>query len=103
MTPPEKPGRGPLDRPRALGEAALITGSVYIAIVLEGISDDRGRVEDARASLARLAGELEEDRADLAEVLAEQEQLDRTYRKLLDGLADPVTLPGDSVQDAQIG
>lgn len=85
---------------KALAEGALIIASVYIAIVLEGISDHRERVQEARASLEQLAVELREDRADLAQIMAEQEQLNAAYGRVLDWLADPATMPGDSVQDA---
>ncbi len=84
---------------KALAEGALIIASVYIAIVLQGISDDRERVQDALASLEQLEGDLEADRADLAEIMAEQEDLDGTYGKVLDWLAEPSRF-GDSIQVA---
>lgn len=83
-----------------VGRALLIIASVYVAIFLEGLAADHGRAEDAHATLEQLAGELREDRADLVEIIAEQEMLDRTYRDLLRWLAEPATMPSDSVQEA---
>lgn len=83
---------------RFLAEGLLIIASVYIAVVLEGISDDRGQVEDARAALAQLVGELEADRADLAEIVEEQSSLDQAYDDLVRWLATPYDMPFDSVE-----
>ncbi len=91
------------DRPipwrRFMGEALVIVASVYVAIVLEGLSQDRGRREDARAALVQLLGELRQDREDLAEVRAEQEDLDSRYQDLLRWFGSPSALPSDSVQN----
>jgi Family of unknown function (DUF6090) len=83
---------------RLLGEAVLIIGSVYVAIVLEGISDHRDRTADAVSALAQLRGELREDQVDLQVVMAEREDLQVRYVNLLRWFEDASTLPADSVQ-----
>jgi len=82
---------------RALGEGAVILASVYLAIFLEGLADQRGREADARAALVQLRAELESDRADLDEILAEQGELAAHYRSLSRWLAEPGAMPFDSV------
>ncbi len=81
---------------RLLGEGLVILASVYLAIVLEGRSDDRQRTEEAIDALVQLRAELRADRADLTEVMAEQANLDRQYARLDGWLADPASLPADS-------
>lgn len=84
---------------RLAAEGLLIVGSVYLAIVLEGNSQDRAQGREATAALGQLLGELREDRADLDEVRAQQLDLEGRYRALLDWFADPASMPGDSVQE----
>ena len=84
---------------RLAAEGLLIVGSVYLAIGLEGKSQDRARGREATAALAQLLGELREDRADLDEVRAEQLGLESRYRALLEWFTDPTSMPGDSVQE----
>ena len=84
---------------RLAAEGVLIVASVYLAIVLEGNSQDRARGREATAALAQLLGELQEDRADLDEVKAEQLDLSMRYETLLRWFADPATMPNDSVQE----
>jgi len=74
--------------------------SVYLAIVLEGKAQDRERAEEATAALAQLREELRSDQADIGEIRVAQEGLAIHYLKLMDWFADPVSLPGDSVQEA---
>ena len=62
---------------RLLSEAVVIVASVYLAIVLEGMSDDRDRATEAVDALVQLVEELRKDRSDVAEVIAEQENLSR--------------------------
>lgn len=85
---------------RLAAEAVVIVASVYLAIVLEGNAQDRERGEEATAALAQLRDELREDRADIGEVRAEQEFLASNYLSLMDWLAEPASMPGDSVQVA---
>ena len=60
---------------RLLSEAFVIVASVYLAIVLEGMSDERDRASEAVDALVQLVEELRKDRADVAEILVEQESL----------------------------
>ena len=85
---------------RLVGEAVLIIGSVYIAIVLEGVSDHRGRTADAVSALSQLRDELREDQVDLRRVMAEQRDLSGRYLDMLRWFEDGNTLPSDSVQEA---
>jgi hypothetical protein len=48
-------------------EGALIIISVYLAIVLEGMSLDREAELSAHTALAQMPGEMREDSADLDE------------------------------------
>ena len=84
---------------RLLSEAVVIVASVYLAIVLEGMSEDRDRATEAVDALAQLVDELRKDRADVAEVIAEQESLSRQYVKLRRWFEDPSSMPTDSVQE----
>jgi len=79
-----------------LAQGLLIVVSVYVAIVLEGISQDRRDAHDARIALAQMLGEMRQDRADLAEIRAEQLERDRQYDALDRWLANPPTIPPDS-------
>jgi len=85
---------------RLAAEALVIVASVYLAIVLEGKAQDRERAEEATAALAQLREELRSDQADIGEIRVAQEGLAIHYLKLMDWFADPVSLPGDSVQEA---
>ena len=80
-------------------EVALIVGSVFVAIFLEGLADDASRTREARTSIAQLTSQLRADSADLASVRAHQEGLSVVYDSLLAWLGDPSTLDGASVQD----
>jgi len=82
---------------RFLGEAVLIIGSVYVAIVLEGMSQERSETRDARDAVGQLLLELREDRADLAVIRAEQERLDSVYTDLLRWISASGSIAGDSV------
>ena len=74
--------------------------SVYLAIVLEGMSEDRARATEAVDALAQLVEELRKDRADVAEILVEQENLSRQYVNLLRWFGDPSSMPVDSVHES---
>jgi len=82
---------------RLFSEAALVIVSVYVAIVLEGMSGDRARKSDATDALAQLLEELREDRRDLTDVMAEQEEQSRRYADLRRWFAAPSMMPMDSV------
>ena len=84
---------------RLLSEAVVIVASVYLAIVLEGMSEDRDRATEAVDALVQLVEELRKDRADVAEVIAEQESLSRQYVNLRRWFEDPSSMPADSVQE----
>lgn len=92
--------RRAIDWRRMLAEGVLIVGSVYLAIYLEGVSNDRQEVEEARTTLAQLQVDLEEDRRDLAEILEEQRTLAGLYADLDRWLATPAAMPFDSVEAA---
>jgi len=92
-------------RPRSLArlpwrtifvQGLLIVVSVYLAIVLEGLSQDRRDARDARIALAQMLGEMRMDRADLAEIRTEQLEHDRQYQQLDRWLARPSAIPADS-------
>ena len=85
---------------RLLSEAFVIVASVYLAIVLEGMSGERDRASEAVDALVQLVEELRKDRADVAEILVEQESLSRQYLNLLRWFGDPTSMPADSVQES---
>ena len=82
---------------RLAAEGLLIVASVYLAIVLEGNSQDRARGREATAALAQLLGELREDRADLDEVRAKQLEIASDHETLMTWFREPASLSGDSV------
>jgi hypothetical protein len=94
MTPPKIPWT------RLLIEGALIITSVYVAIVLEGMSQDREARLSAHAAMAQMLGEMREDLADVDEIRAHQLALDKQYTALSQWLANPETMPLDSVAEA---
>lgn len=83
---------------RLLTEGGVIIVSVYLAIVLEGMSQDRKDEREARTALAQMLGEMKEDRSDLAEIRAEQLAHDRQYVTVDRWLASPASIPGDSMR-----
>jgi len=85
---------------RILGEAALIFASVYLAIVLEGISSDRARATEARSAIVQLRSELGADQNDLAEILEVQVDQAGLYTRLGEWLASPDNMPGADVDRA---
>lgn len=87
---------------RILGEAILIVSSVYLAIFLEGWSQDRASHREAVVGLQQLRAELVADRADLQDILEEQRTLGVLYDDLLRWLETPASMPVDSV-DAALG
>ena len=85
---------------RFLAEAVLIISSVYLAIALEGASDDRGRRAEAIAALTALRAELQLDQADAREILGLQEHQGRSGEQIQAWLSDPQSLPADSFSAA---
>jgi len=81
---------------RFLGEAVMIVISVYVAIVLEGMSGDRARRADAIDGLAQLRSELVLDRDEAQAVLLEQRRIGDKYNQLVAWLDRPETMPADS-------
>jgi len=82
---------------RLLGEAAVVIVSVYVAIVLEGMSGDRSRVSEATDGLAQLRDELRKDQGDLEVVTDQQEDQEIRYADLRRWFAAPSSMPLDSV------
>jgi len=85
---------------RFMGEAVLIISSVFVAIALESAWQDRQEFLEAQGALGQMLQELQHDRADLAEILDEQRNLDTTYRKVIGWLADPDSLPEQEFGEA---
>ena len=85
---------------KLLGEGAVIIISVYFAIVLEGMSQDREAEQAAHTALAQMLDEMREDRSDVGEIRAEQLERDGQYRALIQWLASPESMPLDSVGGA---
>jgi hypothetical protein len=85
---------------KLLAEGALIIVSVYFAIVLEGMSQDREEKLAAHTALAQMLDEMREDQSDVGEIRAEQIERDRQYETLIKWLANPESLSPDMVGDA---
>jgi len=85
---------------KLLGEGAVIIISVYFAIVLEGMSQDREAEQAAHTALAQMLDEMREDRSDIGEIRVEQLERDGQYRALIQWLASPESMPLDSVGGA---
>lgn len=85
---------------RLAGEAVLIIISVYVAIVLEGISSDRIQRASALESLRTVRAELETD-LELARRYARQkrERADH-FSRLSSWLNSDTTIPSDSFGEA---
>jgi hypothetical protein len=77
----------------------VIIASVYFAIVLEGMSQDREAKLSAHTALAQMLGELREDSADLDEIRQEQLARDKQYVALDQWLALPESMPLDSATE----
>ena len=82
---------------RILGEGALIIVSVYLAIFLEGVSQDREAKASAHMALVQMLGELQKDSADVEDIREEQLARSRQYENLDKWLASPESMPLDSV------
>ena len=84
---------------RILGEGALIIVSVYLAIFLEGMSQDREARTSAHLALVQMLGEMREDSADLEEIRKEQLARSKQYKNLDQWLAKPDSVPLDSMAE----
>jgi uncharacterized protein DUF6090 len=86
---------------RILGEGFLIVVSVYVAIVLQDLSDRRTKRNEAKEVLGQMLLEMKSDQTILEEVLEEQHMLSRQYsnvdRWLSYSLSD---MPYDSIGQA---
>lgn len=82
---------------RLIRDAAVVVASVYLAIVLEGISDDRGLRADAEQALTRLHAELQLDRADLDVIMDAQADRQIRHRRIDRWLSAPSAIPPDSM------
>ena len=84
---------------RILGEGALIIVSVYLAIFLEGVSQDREARASAHLALVQMLGEMRKDSADVEEIREEQLTRSRQYENLDRWLASPDSMPLDSMAE----
>jgi hypothetical protein len=84
---------------RMLSEGTLIIVSVYLAIVLEGASQDREARSSAHVALVQMLAELREDSADLDDIREEQLLRSKQYVILDQWLASPESIPLDSVAE----
>ena len=84
---------------KLLGEGAIIIVSVYFAIVLEGMSQDREAELSAHTALAQMLGEMRQDSVDLGEIREEQLARDRQYTALDQWLESPESMPLDLVAE----
>ena len=82
-----------------LSEGTLIIVSVYLAIVLEGVSQDREAQSSAHLALVQMLAELREDSADLEEIREEQLVRSKQYVILDQWLATPESMPLDSIAE----
>jgi len=85
---------------KIIGEGALIIVSVYLAIVLEAMSQDWAAQRAAYAALAQMLDEMREDSHDLEEIRAEQLERSEQYAALIKWLGNPDSMPIDSVAAA---
>jgi hypothetical protein len=82
---------------KLLLEGAMVVASVYVAIFLQGISDEHAHHQEAGRALILLRGELARDREDLNVIMAAQQDRDVRHRRLDRWLRDVAGAPSDSV------
>ena len=70
-----------------------------LAIFLEGVSQDREAKASAHLALVQMLAEMKEDAADVAEIREEQRERSRQYVTLGQWLANPESMPLDSVAE----
>ena len=85
---------------RVAGEALLIVASVFVAIALESMWQERQQAAEARAALAQMLDELKQDQTDLRYAIRRQAEIDGTYTKVRGWLADVGTVPAQEFQGA---
>jgi hypothetical protein len=86
-----------IDWRKLLLNALVLVASVYVAIVLEGISDQRTRHREAVEALRMLRAELALDRQNLEVILEAQRDRDVRHRRIDLWLADVDMIPTDSL------
>jgi len=84
---------------RMLSEGGLIIVSVYLAIVLEGVSQDRESRSSAHLALVQMLAEMRQDSADLHEIREDQLARSRQYLELDQWLANPELMPLETVAE----
>lgn len=84
---------------KILGEGTLIIVSVYLAIFLEGVSQDHEARTSAHLALVQMLGEMRKDSSDLEAIREEQLARSRQYEDLDQWLASPETMPLESVAE----
>ena len=84
---------------RFVGEAAVIIVSVFVAIALESMWQERQAAAEARDGLAQVLIELRQDRADLEAVVERQSEIDGMYGEIQTWLGDPETMPSQQFTD----
>jgi hypothetical protein len=86
-----------IDWRKLLLNALLLVVSVYVAIVLEGISDKRARHREAVDALSMLRAELALDRQNLDVILDAQRDRDVRHRRIDTWLVEVESIPTDSL------
>ena len=81
------------------GEATLIVASVFVAILLESMWQDRADEVDARESLAQVRLSLLEDRDFFDRVEKEQRAVAEQTRTLLQFFSNPESMPNEQVHE----
>ena len=82
---------------RLLVEGSVLVVSIYLAIVLEGVSEERADHREAVEALLSLKHELDLDRRDLDVVMGAQAERFPRHDRIDRWLADPSTAPLDSL------
>jgi len=87
---------------RILGESLLIVVSVYVAIVLQDLSDKKTKRKEAYGVLNQMLSEMKSDQMILQEVIDEQRMLNVQYSNVDRWLSNTSvkTLPFDSLGSA---
>jgi hypothetical protein len=81
-------------------EAVLIIASVFVAILLESMWQDRAERQDAREALAQVRTSLAEDRVFFDRVEQEQRDAAERIELLIRWFSNPVSPPGEDVLEA---
>ncbi len=81
------------------GEAILIVASVFVAILLESMWQDRAEETEAREALAQVRLSLLEDKHFFDRVEEEQRNAAEKTRLLIEWFSDPDALPNEQVND----